>query len=89
MGVVKGRYKVLSVWCKGCNQVLLNYRKKNKGMGGLVKLVGERIVEDSTKQDGFCNNCGAQFARPFLYQGKPAFKLLRGKIFVKRKLKRP
>lgn len=87
--VVTGRYKVLSLWCKGCNNVLLNYRKNNRGAGALVKLIPERIAADGTNGDGFCPRCGAQFARPFLFQGKPAFKLLRGKIFVRRNFKRP
>lgn len=63
----------------GC---LLRYKKGGKG--SLVKCYKERIVEDFTGGSLECPNCGVTFARETMVHGKPAFKMIGGKVFKKK-----
>lgn len=50
------------------------------GKGSLVKCFVERIVEDATAGDLKCPQCGTEFARPAMIRGKPANKIIGGKV---------
>ncbi len=59
------------------------YRYRKGGTGALVKCFVERIVEDRTAGDLKCHECGREFARPFATAGKPAHKIIQGKVFTR------
>ena len=61
----------------------LLYRYSKGGTGGLVKCYVERILEDRTGGDLRCPGCGQEFARPRMIRGKPAHKIIQGKIFTR------
>ena len=65
----------------GCRALLYRYRKG--GTGALVKCFVERIVEDRTAGDLKCHECGQAFARPYATAGKPAHKIIQGKVFTR------
>lgn len=54
--------------------------KMQGGKGSLVKCFIERIVEDTTAGDLKCPECGTEFARPAMIRGKPANKIIGGKV---------
>lgn len=51
--------------------------------GHLVKCFRDRIKEDYTNGDLKCPHCGEQFARERMINGKPAYKIVQGKVFMK------
>lgn len=71
----------VDVYCAGCKTQLYKYRKGGKG--SLVKCFLERITADFTNGEPICPNCGITFARPTMIRGKPAFKMIGGKVFQK------
>ena len=73
--------RTIDIHCLKCRTLLYRYRKG--GTGGLGKCFVERIVEDRTAGDLRCQNCGAEFARERTIQGKPAHKIIQGKIFTR------
>jgi len=73
--------RTISIHCAGCRTLL--YRYKKGGTGGLVKCFVERIVEDTTGGEMKCSNCGQEFARPMTISGRPAHKIIQGKVFTK------
>lgn len=54
------------------------------GTGNLVKCFVERIVEDTTGGKLECPNCGVQFARSAMIRGRPANKIVGGKVFFQK-----
>jgi len=60
------------------------HRYKKGGKGSLVKCYKERIVEDFTDGKLECPNCGQLFARDTMVHGKPAFKMIGGKVYQKK-----
>ena len=64
-----------------CRTLLYRYRKG--GTGALVKCFVERIAEDRTAGDLRCPACGQQFARERMISGKPAHKIIQGKVFTR------
>ena len=46
----------------------------------MVKCFIERIVDDMTKGDLKCPQCGQEFARPAMIRGRPANKIIGGKV---------
>ena len=54
------------------------------GKGSLVKCFVERIVEDATEGDLKCPECGSEFARPAMIRGKPANKIIGGKVIMRK-----
>lgn len=54
------------------------------GKGSLVKCFVERIVEDATEGDLKCPECGTEFARPAMIRGKPANKIIGGKVIMRK-----
>ena len=62
---------------------MLLYRYKKGGTGGLVKCFVDRIAEDRTAGDLRCPGCGQEFARARTISGKPAHKIIQGKVFTR------
>ncbi len=73
--------RTIAIHCRGCRCLLYRYRKG--GTGGLVKCFVERIVEDRTDGDLHCPRCRRDFARLQMIQGKPAHKIIQGRVFTR------
>jgi ribosomal protein S27E len=73
--------RTISIRCRKCRTLLYTYRKG--GTGALVKCFVERIVDDHTAGDLRCPGCGQQFARERDISGKPAHKIIGGKVFTR------
>jgi uncharacterized Zn finger protein (UPF0148 family) len=73
--------RTIAIHCSKCRTLL--YRYKKGGTGGLVKCFVERIVEDRTAGDLHCPSCGQEFARERMISGKPAHKIVQGKVFTR------
>ncbi len=73
--------RTIAVLCARCGALLYRYRKG--GTGGLVKCLPERIAEDRTKGDMRCPGCGQEFARPRMIGGRPAHKIIGGKVYTR------
>ena len=88
-------YRTVSVVCTGCNERLFRYKKKNGMKSSLVKCYVERICEDTAGllasrsetagTDWACPRCSATFARSSLIHGRPALKLVGGKVRMAKK----
>jgi len=72
---------VIHIYCAACGAFLYKYGKDAKGK--LVKCYKENIIEDKTKGDLKCPNCGVLFARHAMIHGKPAHKIIQGKVQVR------
>ncbi|EQC41312.1 hypothetical protein SDRG_01287 [Saprolegnia diclina VS20] len=80
-------YRNWTVFCNGCKTKLVDYGKRGSGTSSLVKLLPERILKSyfpPSAPMGTCPHCANVFARPMLYKGQPAWKLMTQKIFVKK-----
>lgn len=73
--------RTISIHCAGCRSLLYKYSKG--GTGSLVKCFIERIVEDRTAGELKCPKCGQQFARAWATSGKPAHRIISGKVFTR------
>jgi hypothetical protein len=87
-------FRSVSVDCTKCRETLFRYKKKNGTKSSLVKCYIERIVADpldilssagSARQEELgaswhCPGCGSGFARTARIHGKPALKLVGGKV---------
>jgi hypothetical protein len=82
----RGRSRTIAIHCMGCRTLLYKYRKG--GTGALVKCFVDRIAEDRTRGDLCCPSCGQEFARPRMISGKPAHKIIQGKVFTRGMRKR-
>ena len=71
----------IAIHCAQCRTLLYRYRKG--GQGGLVKCLLERIVEDRTGGDLKCPRCGQEFARFRTIGGRPAHKIIQGKVYTR------
>jgi len=51
----------------------------------LVKVYKERIVKDFTNEEDPCKcpECGVEFCREDVIHGRPAFKIVHGKVVMK------
>jgi ribosomal protein L37AE/L43A len=92
-------YQTVSVNCAKCGEKLFRYKKKNGTKTNLVKCYVERISEDSAgllemqessglSIDDFrwsCPKCENSFARPALVHGRPALKMIGGKVRMTKK----
>ncbi len=81
MGKNKTKEFVIKVLCARCSTLLYIYRKE--GAGSLIKCYVEGILEDRTRGDLKCHQCGQQFARLAKYHNRPAHKIIQGKVVVK------
>ena len=73
---------IIKVYCAKCQTLLYKYQKE--GLGFLIKCYKDRIQEDHTNGDLKCPKCGESFAREAMYHGKPANKIISGKVYVRR-----
>ena len=73
--------RTIGIHCMKCRTLLYRYEKG--GTGGLVKCFVERIVEDRTAGDLCCPSCGQTFAREAMMSGRPAHKIIQGKVFTR------
>ena len=62
----------------------LLYKYQKEGSGHLVKCYKEKIVKDFTDGKLKCPQCEVTFARKAMIHGKPANKIIQGKVFTKR-----
>jgi predicted RNA-binding Zn-ribbon protein involved in translation (DUF1610 family) len=95
-GSVVDSYQTVSVNCSRCGTRLFRYKKKNGTKSNLVKCFVERIAEDTAgvlrEQQGTeeateyqCPSCGQRFARAAVIRGRPALKLVGGKVRMTKK----
>ena len=75
------RAHIIKVYCAKCHVLLYKYQKE--GPGSLIKCYKDRIAKDYTRGDLKCPKCGETFARETVYHGKPANKIIRGKVYVR------
>ena len=75
------RARTIRVHCANCGVLLYKYRKG--GPGRLVKCFVDKIVQDHTEGDLCCPECGQAFARETMVYGRPANKIIQGKVTVK------
>ena len=73
--------RTISIYCARCKTLLYKYHKG--GRGGLVKCFVEGIVEDRTEGDLKCPGCQQEFARFKMIQGRPAHKIIQGKVYTR------
>lgn len=74
--------RTIKVHCAACSRLLYKYQKS--GPGRLVKCFVDKIVQDNTEGDLRCPECGQEFARETMAYGRPAGKIIQGKVTVKR-----
>ena len=74
-------FHVIKIYCSQCKILLYKYQKG--GSGRLVKCFKDKIVKDYTDGDLKCPQCKKSFARDAMISGKPAHKIIQGKVFVK------
>lgn len=67
--------------CAACGFYLYKYQKG--GGGKLVKCFKDKIVQDNTEGDLRCPSCKQAFARETMVYGRPANKIIQGKVTVK------
>ena len=73
---------IIKIYCAQCRTLLYKYQKE--GSGHLVKCYKDKIMKDFTKGDLRCPQCEGTFARETMIHGKPAHKIIQGKVFVKK-----
>jgi hypothetical protein len=74
--------RTIKIYCSQCRTLLYKYQKA--GTGDLVKCFKDKILKDFTGGDMNCPNCHSHFAREAMIRGKPAHKIIQGKVFVKK-----
>ena len=90
-GSVVDSYQTVSVNCSKCQSRLFRYKKKNGTKSNLIKCYVERIVDDcfglleNDAEEWFCPNCQTKFARSATIHGRPALKLVGGKVRMTKK----
>jgi len=75
------KFKTINIYCSGCNRLLYEYHKAGSGL--LMKCYRDRIKKDYTHGDLRCPKCKTEFARERMIHGKPAHKIIQGKVYVK------
>ena len=77
----RGRNHAIDVYCSQCRSHLYRYLKE--GEGHLIKCYQSNILEDETKEPRHCPECSSEFAREAMIHGRPAYKIIQGKVFVR------
>lgn len=77
------KFKVLTidVICAKCGSELYRYRKE--AAGSLVKCYKNKILKDHTVTPLHCPGCNQEFAREAMIHGRPAHKIIGGKVIVR------
>ncbi len=73
--------KIKKIFCSKCSTLLYKYYKAREGH--LVKCFLDNILEDNTAGDLICPVCGEKFARNTMIYGRPANKLIQGKVYIR------
>jgi len=81
MKVNRSKIRVIKVYCSKCKTLLYRYRKE--GRGHLIKCYKDKIVKDFTQGGLRCPHCRKLFAREAMIHGKPANKIIQGKVFTR------
>lgn len=97
-GNIVDSYQTVSVNCAKCRTRLFRYKKKNGTKSNLVKCYIERISEDCVNlvdekkrghhddsDDWICPICQTRFGKDSMIHGRPAIKLVGGKIQMTKK----
>jgi hypothetical protein len=100
-GSIVDGYQTVSVNCAKCRTRLFRYKKKNGTKSNLVKCYIERISEDCVNliekkrkakddtsvggDEWFCPTCQSRFGKDSMIHGRPAIKLVGGKIQMTKK----
>lgn len=71
--------RTIDIFCSKCRQKLYKYRKGGKG--ALVKCWVERIADNYTTEPCVCPNCQSVFAKEGMVRGRPAYKIIRDRVF--------
>ena len=74
-------YRILDVYCRKCQTVLLKYRKGGKGQ--LIKCHLHKLVKNFTINPGICQNCDVQWGREATIKNKPALKIIGDRVYWK------
>lgn len=79
----KGKPKIynIGVSCASCRAFLFDYAKE--GGGHLVKCYTSNVTKDQTRGEKKCPSCGQEFARDYEIHGRPAWKIIQGKVTIK------
>ena len=84
-------YQTVTVACSKCDTALFKYKKKNGLKSNLIKCYVERIVKDEhnllAREIGTevrCPQCESNFARDALIHGRPALKMIGGKVRMRK-----
>ncbi|NCC74149.1 MAG: hypothetical protein EOM06_12205 [Sphingobacteriia bacterium] len=75
------KIRTKKIYCAKCHTLLYTYHKAREGR--LVKCFRENIKNDFTLGDLKCPVCGTEFARERMINGKPAYKIIQGKVYMK------
>lgn len=79
--VGKNDWYTITILCSKCQTSLYKYKKE--GGGELIKCYISNILEDYTKGNLCCPNCGQQFAREAIVHNRPAHKIIGGKVIIR------
>lgn len=73
----------IDVFCNTCRSQLFRYLKEGEGhlMKCYVSNISKRFDEENPLH---CPECNTQFARDAMIHGRPAYKIIQGKVFVRR-----
>jgi hypothetical protein len=91
-------FQTVSVACSKCDATIFSYKKKNGLKSSLVKCFVERITDDPFRvlngddtreswpvgKEWTCPGCGGSFARSAFIRGRPALKLIGGKVRMRK-----
>lgn len=72
---------MIKIYCSKCKTLLYRYNKIKNGC--LIKCYKDKIIKDYTNGNLKCPKCGQEFARKTIIHGKPANKIIQGKVFIK------
>lgn len=75
---------VIRIYCKNCNTCLFKYLKEGGEPQALVKCYKDNILENYTEDFMHCPVCGEEFSKERMFHGRPAYKISRGKVYIKR-----
>lgn len=75
-------FRTIKIYCEKCNTLLYEYHKY--GSGHLVKCFVNQIKKDYTNKETICPNCQEKIARKRQFQGRDIYKIIQGKVYVKK-----
>ena len=73
------------IHCNACGGLLFKYKKE--GPGHLMKCYESGIEDDRTSGKLVCPQCGQEYARVAMVRGRPARRIIQGKVKAKGHIK--